>query len=247
MLLTTTERPLWRRLFGALLIAYGVLGIVLTVGGGALVGTSIGRLDGLAQTIETQRDVLIRSLDATATFLRDARTGTGNVGSSLTASVDSARQTAVLTRSLSGAMDQLAAASSFSLFGSQPFAGLGGTFADVARQAASMGTSLDRTADALARNGTDLDLVTADLASIETTLADLRRQVAGLPLDTEGLAGVGRAIDASRLVLGALLLWLGAQAVIALVIGVLLVRWRPTPTLIATPPEEPGLPFDDRR
>jgi hypothetical protein len=242
------ERPFWRRLFGALLVAYGIFGLVLVIGGTALIIPSIGRLDGLAGTIETQRQVLVRSLDATSTFLHDARSGTGNVGASLSATVDSARQTATLTRSLAGAMDQLATASSLNILGQQPFAALGGTFGDVARQAETMGTSLDRTADALARNGTDLSQVTADLASVETELAALRGQVAGLPLGTDDVAGIGRAIDASRLVLGALLLWLAAQAVIAIVAGVVLVRWSPTAVeVIAEPAEEPGLPLEELR
>jgi hypothetical protein len=242
------ERPFWRRVFGALLVAYGIFGLVLVIGGAALIASSLGRLDGLAGTIDTQRQVLVRSLDATSTFLHDARTGTGNVRDSLTATVDSARQTASLTRSLSGAMDQLAQASSLNLFGQQPFAGLEGTFSDVARQAATMGSSLERTADALARNGSDLEHVTTDLASIETTLAELRGQVAGLPLGTDDLSGISRAIDTSRIVLMALLLWLGAQALIAVVAGVALMRWSPAAVeFIAAAPDEPAVPLDRLR
>jgi hypothetical protein len=242
------ERPFWRRVFGALLVAYGIFGLVLVIGGAALIASSLGRLDGLAGTIDTQRQVLVRSLDATSTFLHDARAGTGNVGASLTTAVDSARQTATLTRSLAGAMDQLAAATSLSILGQQPFAALGGTFGDVARQAQTMGDSLDRTADALARNGTDLNTVTTDLASIETELANLRGQVAGLPIGGDDLSGISRAIDASRIVIAALLLWLGLQAVIAIVAGAALIRWSPSAVeVVEVPPDEPGLPLEELR
>jgi hypothetical protein len=220
------ERPLWRRVAGALLVAYGAAGLVLVTGGAILVANSVARLDGLATTLETQRQVLVRSLDATGTFLRDARTGTGNVQTSLAAGVDSARQTATLTRSLATAMDQLAAASGITIFGSQPFVGIGSTFAEVARQAAAMGTSLDRTADALAVNGGDLKLVHDDLGAIQTEIDELRRQVAGAAIDPAGLQAATRALDASRIVLFGLLVWLAVQAVIAIAIGLALARWR---------------------
>lgn len=242
-----TERPFWRRAAGALLVAYGIAGLVLVVGGAILVATSVARLDGLADTIRTQREVLVRSLDATSTFLRDARTGTGNVGTSLAASVDSARRTATLTRSLAGAMDGLSAATSLTILGTQPLAGLGGTFSDVARQADSLGTSLDRMAGSLTQNGTDLGLVATDIASIETELAELRRQVAGSPPGGDDLSAISRAIDASRIVLLALLIWLGAQAVIAIVGGLLLVRWSPAGVAATDgPPDEPGQPLEER-
>ena len=240
------DHPFWRRVFGGLLAVYGLLGLVLVIGGAILATTSIPRLDGLATTISTQREVLVRSLDATATFLHDARTGGGNVQTSLLSTVDSARQTATLTRSLASAMNQIASASSITIFGQQPFGGLGATFADVSLQATTMGTSLDHTADALARNGADLTQVTSDLAAIETEISQLRTQVAGLSVGTDDLSGISRAIDASRIVLFVLLLWLGTQAAIALVVGLVLLRWSPAVVeVVEVPEEQPGMPLDD--
>jgi hypothetical protein len=242
--------PIWRRVAGGLLVGYGVLGLVLFAGGAVMVANSVARLDGLAGTLETQRQVLVRSLDATATFLRDARTGTGNVQTSLGATVDSARQTATLTRSLASAMDQLAAASSVSFFGAQPFAGLGGTFSDVASQATTMGTSLDRTADSLAVNSADLRLVGDDLAVIQSEIDTLRGQVAGSGLAAADLSAATHALDTSRLVLFGLLGWLAAQAVIAIVVGLVLFRWPVRERPMHEPDSEPvakvaDLPVDD--
>jgi prophage DNA circulation protein len=219
------ERPLWRRVAGALLVAYGIGGLLLVAGGGILVASSVARLDGLAATLETQRLVLVRSLDATGTFLRDARSGTGNVQTSLVATTDSARQTATLTRSLATAMEQLAAASGISILGSQPFAGLADTFTGVARQASAMGTSLDATAASLAVNGSDLQQVREDLGAIQTEIDELRRQVSGTAIDASGLDAATRALEASRIVLFGLLVWLAVQAVIAITIGLALARW----------------------
>lgn len=219
-------RPLWRRIAGVLLIAYGMAGLVLVAGGSILIGSSVARLDGLAGTLETQRQVLVRSLNATGTFLGDARTGTGNVQTSLVAAVDSAHQTATLTRSLGAAMQQLAGATSISILGSQPFAGLGDTFSAVASQATSMGTSLDATANSLAVNGADLGNVHDDLGAIQKEIDELRRQLSGAASDATDLQPATRALDASRIVLLGLLVWLALQAVIAIGAGFALGRSR---------------------
>lgn len=239
------KRPFWRRLLGLVLITYGAAGLALMVGGSLMVASSVSRLDGLAGTIETQRQVLLRSLDATATFLRDATSGTANVQSSLGSTVESARQTAILTRSLAAAMSQLAAASSIEVFGQRPFGVLGGTFTDVADQAATMGTSLDRTADSLARNGTNLGQVTTDLRVIEAEIVELRRQIAGAADGAQDLSAVTHAIDTSRIVLFGLLLWMAAQAVIAIGIGIALLRWRAVDSVTSLLVDREGLPIDD--
>ena len=123
-------------------------------------------------------------------------------------------------------MDQVANASTINILGSQPFAGLSGTFADVATKATALGTSLDRTADSLAVNGGDLAKVSADLAAIETQINAVRGQVAGAADGTEDLSAAAHAIDTSQIVLFGLLVWLAAQAVIAFV-----ARSRPAPVV----------------
>ena len=86
--------------------------------------------------------------------------------------VDSARKTAQLTRNLAAAMDQLSVASTISIFGSQPFGAITGTFSEVSRQATEMGASLDATADALVRNG-DIDREEAQLRAIHPDDLDI--------------------------------------------------------------------------
>lgn len=222
----TTVRPLRRRFLGLLLIVYGFAGLLLVAGGAVLVVNSVARLDGLTQTLQTQRDVLVRSLGTTSTFLRDARTGIGNVQASLTATVDSARQTATLTHSLATAMGDLATASTISIFGAQPFAALGGTFSAVAGQASSMSTSLETTAQSLVVNATDLSHVTTDLTAIQADVDELQRQLSAVTIGTADISGTSRALDATRIVLGGLLGWLAVQAVIAIAAGFALARWR---------------------
>jgi hypothetical protein len=216
----------WRRVIGLLLVAYGLAGLLIMAGGGLLVASSVARLDGLAGALETQRQALIRSMDATATFLRDAATGTGNVEASLGSAVDSARQTATLTRSLATAMDQLGAASAITIFGNQPFAGLGATLAGVSRQAAGLSQSLGHTADALAVNGGDLQHVHDDLITIGAQIDELRSEVAGAAVGAADLQTATHALDVSRIVLFGLLGWLGGQAVIAIAVGLALAGWR---------------------
>ena len=144
--------------------------------------------------------------------------------------VDSARKTAQLTRNLAAAMDQLSVASTISIFGSQPFAAITGTFSEVSRQATEMGASLDATADALIRNGSDLQLIRDDLSKIQGEIDTLRSQLSSLTL-APGLAdlkGATRTMDALRVVLFGLLAWLAVQALIAVGAGLALVRPRRT-------------------
>jgi hypothetical protein len=218
--------PLWRRIVGLLLVLYGIAGLALVGGGAVLVAGSVARLDGLASTIDEQRAILVRSLDATATFLTDAQSGTGNVQVSLTSTVDSARKVAGLTRSLSTAMGQLGQASTISIFGTAPFGGLTGTFGDVATQADALGTSLDATADDLATNGTDLARVHDDIGSIRTEIDSLRTELSGAGLGGADLDAVSHALETSRLVLLGLLGWLAVQAVIAIVAGLVIATRR---------------------
>jgi hypothetical protein len=197
----------------------------------------VATLDGLGQTIDEQRLVLVRSLDATATFLGDARVGTGNVQTSLTATVDSARKSAQLTRNLAAAMDQLSVASTVSIFGSQPFGAITGTFSEVSRQATEMGASLDATADALVRNGDDLQLIRDDLSRIQAEIDVLRAELSGSAA-APGLAdlkGATRTLDALRIVLFGLLAWLAIQAIIAIGAGVALARPRPAVVVETVP------------
>jgi hypothetical protein len=221
-------RPFWRRLFGILLIAYGMAGLGLVVGGGVLVASSVATLDGLGQTIDNQRLVLVRSLDATATFLGDARVGMGNVQTSLATTVDSARKTAQLTRNLAAAMDQLSVASTVSIFGSQPFGAITATFTEVSRQATEMGTSLDATADALVRNGGDLEVIRGDLSRIQGEINVLRAELSGAATapGIADLKGASRTLDALRIVLFGLLIWLAIQAIIAIGVGAAMARPR---------------------
>jgi hypothetical protein len=215
---------IWRRFAGALLFAYGISGLALVIGGGLLVANSVASLDGLSASLEQQRLVLVRSLDATATFLSDARTGTGNVQTSLVTSVETAHQTAELTRGLATAMNQLAEASTVSILGNQPFGALTATFARVGGQSTALAGSLDLTADALARNGTDLIVILDYLGRIQAEIDDLRRQLSGSgDAGTLDLSAATRALETSRLVLFGLLAWLALQAVAAAAVGLVLV------------------------
>jgi phage-related tail protein len=218
-----------RRVVGIFLVAYGLAGLLLVAGGGALVANSSASLNSLTGVLDTQRQVLVRSLDATATFLADARRGTTNVATSLTSTIDSARATATLSRSLAAAMDQLNVASTLTILGVQPFVALGQSFAQVSQQAAAMAGSLDATADALGTNRTDLQQMGDDLAAIQVEIDTLSTQLSPSGAVAADLAAATRALDVSRMVLIGLLAWLAIQAGAAAVLGLALLWPRRRP------------------
>ena len=235
--------PLWRRIVGVLLVAYGAAGIVIVGGGALLVANAVPRLDGIAQTLDTQRGVLVRSLDATATFLADAQTGTANVDTSLASTVDSLRQVTTVTRAMGVAMGGLASASTISILGSQPFGGLSGTFSDVAAQTDAMATKLDSTADALATNRADLARMHGDIGTIRTEIDSLRQELADAAIGGADLDAATHALETTRLVLLGLLVWLALQGVIAVVAGVVIATRRSV--IVTTGAAPPGVPIDE--
>ena len=214
--------PIAGRRMGLLLIVYGIVGLALVVGGAFLVVGSVRNLDSLTSVLETERTVLVESLAATSTFLGDAEDGTVHVGTSLSTSVDAARRTATLTRSLATTMTQLSNASTISILGNQPFASLTGGFATVGQQASSLGAALDQTADSLAQNSSDLSTIHTDLAAVRSQVDSLRGELS-TAID---LGAIETALDTSRVVLLGLVGWLALQAVGAIAIGILLVRRR---------------------
>lgn len=213
------------RALGAALVAYGAVGLILVAIGGSLATGSLGNVDQIGAIIDSQRQALVRSLDASATFLADARRGSANVQTSLSSTVTSARQSADVGRSLASAMDQLAAASAVSILGNQPFGGLTAPLADVARHAGALADSLDATAGSLQQNSADLASISTDLSSIEGEVARLRSELSASDgLASTTVASAARAVDGSRAVLIGLLVWLAMQAILAAIAGVVL--WR---------------------
>lgn len=210
-----SRRDRRRRQLAAGLIAYGAVGLLLFF---LSVPVIIGPLASLGR-IATQRGDAARWLDLTGQGLDDVGRGSANAGTSLVSAATAARNAALLAQELSASMTSLRDASSLSILGSQPLAGLTDSFDGVAVRARDLSSSMTSLAGSLEQN-------TGDFAAVSVDTAALREQVSSLrdALAATGSAGVESL--AAWLVPAALLLvtWLATPALASLVAGIWMLR-----------------------
>jgi hypothetical protein len=208
----------WLRWLGVLLVLYGLSGIALAAAGGVLVSNSFRGINRLAETIATQRTVLVLSLETTAGFISNAATSSVAVDANLSDAADAARQAATLTRDLGTAADQVAQAAQFSILGQQPFIGVATSFTQVTTDARALADRLDETAVSIGSTGSEMTRLRGDLDRVATQV----RQFASGLASTTAIDNLEGAFDAPRLVLYGILAWMGLQAAAAVLIGVAL-------------------------
>ncbi len=195
-----------RRALGTLLVAYGVLGLVLSVAGmvvGFDLATRLERLTGTAG----------ETLQAAARATRAAGDSFASVDASLAESQASAGSAATLARDASTTLDALAVAMEVSILGTQPLEPLGAQFSTSADQAEQLAGTLDTVATSLSDTRTDV-------ASIGTELSILASRLEALGGDV----GAGTGAPPLRLLAGLLLAWIALQAAGGLLFGVSLLR-----------------------
>jgi hypothetical protein len=116
-------------------------------------------------------------------------------------------------------MRSLALAMEISIFGAQPLLPLADDFAATADQAASLADELDGVGSAL------ID-TQADITRVGERLSDLADDLARLSPATNGSGRSSAGMPPLRLIVVLLGIWLGLQAIGALVAGIWLVRSR---------------------
>ena len=195
-----------RRLLAWVLILYGVLGLVLVIGGAAIGLDVAARVERLATTADGTLAAAARSTDAAA----EAFT---NVDASLSESQASADAAAELARDASGTMASLAQAMELSVFGAQPLLPLAAEFDASAEQASALAETLDRVAASLSDTRTDVTGIGTELAGLSAELGALR--------DANDTSGTAPPV---RLLVLLLLAWLLVPAAGGLLIGLALLR-----------------------
>jgi hypothetical protein len=207
-----------RRYLGLGLLAYGLTGLLLLAVVGAVIGGTIQQLSVAGATVGEQRDALLVTLRATSLTMRNASTGVGNVGASLTAAHASADHAAGLARSMGNTLSGLSAAMNIQIFGTRPLAGLASGFDNAAGQSEELAGDLDAVGTALARNTTDLETSRKDLAALSGRVDLLVAAVETTPF------GVGQEPFIAELVFVALLVWLAVPAAASVAVGAALLR-----------------------
>ncbi len=195
-----------RRTLGWALIAYGMLGIALIVGG-APAGLS------LAASVERLAVTADDTLRAAVTSTEAAAAAFVNVDGSLAQAESSAGSAAQLSRDASGTLASLAAAMELSVFGVQPLLPLAGEFETSASQASALGDELADVAGSMGGTREDVARIGTELSGLSTELGKLREA-----------GGSGSAPPPIRAFVLLLLAWLMVPAVGGIVGGAALLR-----------------------
>lgn len=194
------------RAFGWALLAYGIAGIALVVVG-ALGGLELAdRIENLALRADSTLASAQRAAQATA----DSFTG---VDESLGEGEASADAAAVLAREASATLQSLSVAMNISILGTQPLRPLAADFADSADQASALADTLDGMGASLSDTRADMIAIGSQIDALAAELEALR--------DASGTEGSAPPV---RLFVTIVLVWLGLQALGALIAGLALLR-----------------------
>ena len=209
--------PRDRRRLGVVLTAYGMAGVLVVLLGGGVVLGSLAGVNGLTDTLETERSSIIATMNAATDTLDGAATSTRGFATSLEGTRRTAADGAGLTRDFATTLDQASATMDVSILGSQPFASVAAGFRRTADQSRALADELDAAAVTLDRNVEDVSVLSDRVSTLRASMADLR--------DSLRAAGpFENPLGPSPVVLLALLGWLLLPAVASLVIGLRLLR-----------------------
>jgi hypothetical protein len=209
------------RRIGAGLIAFGVVGLALIALVVALVLGPLGSLGDAAGGFDRQRAQLLELLEPATQTLDHAGTSAANAGVSLGQAAVAARDAAGLTLQLADAADKLAQLGSVDVLGTRPFSDAAGSFAELATRSRTLSTNLMTTADSVTSNVSDTAGAASDLHTLARQLDGLRSSLG--PTGGTSLSA-STAFDLMRIVLVGLLAWLAVPAIVAIALGVRLVR-----------------------
>jgi hypothetical protein len=173
------------------LIAYGIVGLVLSIVAAIAVGLAIGRLSGLGDSVGGGASDLGTVLDRTASVLDDASTSAAGFGTTIDSGSSALTSAAGDIRAIVPRLrDVESQANAISILGSQPLAPLAGLFGQIADQLGDLDGRLDTVATNLRANRAAL---TANAESLKA-LADETRLLA-TRIAPDALA---RAVDDAR-------------------------------------------------
>lgn len=202
------------RLLGRALVAYGLIGIGLGLVGLVLAVGLVARLGSATGTLVPRLDALGTSLRSVATAMEDGAASSRVAASTIETTTPSIRglagtvdATVPTLRGMGGTLE------GFDVFGARPLAAAGGRFTELADDLRNLGPQLRGLADGLAPNAATLRRTSDSMARV----ADELRAAGGIV----GGGLYGWLVGLVGLLVVALLAWVLAPALGALVLG----RW----------------------
>ena len=180
---------------------------------------TLGAVDDAATSFEEQRAEILSMLGPASAALDSTASTAANAGSSLAETRDAAAQASELMTRLATSFESLAALGSFELFGARPFASISGEFADVADQSRTLSTDLAEAATAMNTNIADSASVAAELRVLAGQLEELEASLGGPDGEAPTATDASLPVNAARIVLVGLLLWLAVPALASIWLG----------------------------
>lgn len=208
------------RLAAVALILYGLLGFGLLGFAYVVASRTLAEVEALRTNLIAQRDGLVSTLRATSTALAEASSTFETFGGTLTEAQRSSQRAAQLARDSSATATGLEQAMHVQFFGVQPLVGLAPGFAQAAEQMQRLGSDLEQTGEALAKNQGGVGATGAGLAEVKGRVDRLADTFETTPL----LGGPADAFRLFRYAVYGLFLWLGGQAFVSVLLGVILFR-----------------------
>ena len=186
------------------LVAYGAVGMLLSIVGFTFGLDAAGRMERLAAASDA-------TLEAAAGSTAAAARSFGSIDASLVNSAASISQAATLATEAGATLDALSVAMNISVFGAQPLRPLADDFADAADQADELAATLTTTVGSVSDVRIDAEVIGVELEALATELDTLRDSLPDEPVAIRGLVAL-------------LLAYLTLPAVAALVAGSLMLR-----------------------
>jgi hypothetical protein len=217
--------PARRRLVPILLIAYGVTGLLLAAISVVLLAEPAGQL----RTAISQQADTTYWLDLADRTLADAQASSSGAAASLEAAQASSESAAALFRELEDAMNELRQASSFSIFGIEPLAGIGSQAGEVADRSGALADDISTLGSTLAAEAGNLERLAEDAGRIRADLAGLR-----VLLEQDTTSQLTAAVRTAIVLALLAAVWLLLPAIASLIYGTYLLRQ------LRSPRGEPG-------
>ena len=196
------------------LIAYGVIGLLITLLGLVALGWVGGRIDSLAVRAGAQVDAVIASLDETANALTLTGTTAGSFSGTLERTASTVDQAADMIRNVRPRLADLETQfRSINILGSQPLSSAADVAAEISAGLEGMDTKLDLVGQSLIDNQSGLDRYATSLTALGSRLGALADRLR---------SGIGTVADVQAIIKVALLVfaaWTAVPAVGALGLG----------------------------
>ena len=210
------------------LIAYGAIGIALSILGLVALLYVGGRLEALATRTTDQMEIVIATIDDASTTLTDAGATAGSFATTLDQTPDTIRQAAGTVSSVETTLRSIQSTlGSIGILGSQPFGGVATQFGNIADDLEGLDQRLVTVADSLGDNSDKLRANASSLASLGHRLSDVADALRSGVVE-DSLGDVLALVTVLTLVL---VMWTAMPAVGGLILGLWLRRRLERPTI----------------